>query len=66
MTTTAKLSDLHYVLLATAANRKSGSLLPPSASVKSPRASITKAIRSLIGRGYAEEVDAKTANTPLS
>jgi hypothetical protein len=56
---TTKLSDLHYVLLAAAANRKSGSLLPPSVSVKSPRASITKAIRALIGRGFAEEAETR-------
>ena len=35
MARTAKFSDLHYVLLATAANRASGSPLPPSSSVKS-------------------------------
>jgi hypothetical protein len=58
---TTKLSDLHYVLLAAAANRESGSLLPPSASVTSPRASITKAIRTLIGRGFADEVDTSEA-----
>jgi DNA-binding MarR family transcriptional regulator len=58
---TTKLSDLHYVLLAAAANRESGSLLPPSASVTSPRASITKAIRTLIGRGLAGEVDTSEA-----
>jgi DNA-binding MarR family transcriptional regulator len=58
---TTKLSDLHYVLLAAAANRESGSLLPPSASVTSPRASITKAIRTLIGRGLADEVDTSEA-----
>jgi DNA-binding MarR family transcriptional regulator len=56
---TTKLSDVHYVLLAAAANRESGSLLPPSASVKSPRASITKAIRTLISRGFAEEADTR-------
>jgi hypothetical protein len=58
---TTKLSDLHYVLLAAAANRESGSLLPPSANVTSPRASITKAIRTLIGRGLADEVDTSEA-----
>ena len=59
MARTPKLSDLHYVLLATAANRASGSLLPPSSSVKAERASITKAITALIRRTLAEEVETK-------
>jgi hypothetical protein len=63
MTPTPKLNDLHYVLLATAANRASGSLLPPSSSVKAERTSITRAIRSLISRGFAEEVETKDPNS---
>jgi hypothetical protein len=59
MTRTAKLNDLHYVLLAIAANRASGSLLPPSSSAKVERASITRAIRSLLSLGCAEEVETK-------
>jgi hypothetical protein len=59
MARTAKLSDLQYILLATAANRASGNLLPPSASVKAERASITRAIRSLLSRGFADEVETK-------
>lgn len=59
MARTQKLSDLHYVLLATAANRASGNLLPPSSSVKAERANITRAIRSLLSRGFAEEAETK-------
>ena len=59
MARTTKLSDLHYILLATAANRASGSLLPPSSTVKAGRAGITRAIRSLLSRGFAEEVETK-------
>jgi hypothetical protein len=59
MARTQKLNDLYYVLLATAANRASGSLLPPSSSVKAERASITKAITALIRRTLAEEVETK-------
>jgi hypothetical protein len=62
MARTHKLSDLHYVLLATAANRASGSLLPPSSSVKAERPSITRAIRSLISRGFAEEIETRDPN----
>lgn len=59
MARTPKLNDLHYVLLATAANRASGGLLPPSSSVKAERASITRAVRSLISRSFAEEVETR-------
>ena len=63
MARTAKLNDLHYVLLATATNRASGSLLPPSSSVKAERVSITRAIRSLLSRGFAEEVETKNTRS---
>lgn len=54
---TAKLSDLHYVLLAIAAKRASGSILPPSTSIGVTRAGLTRAINSLIKHGFAEEVE---------
>ena len=63
MTKAPKLSDLHYVLLATAANRATGSLLPTITSVIAERATITRAIRMLIKRGLAKEVEATSANT---
>lgn len=50
------LSDLHYVLLAIAAKRSSGSILPPSTSLGVTRAGLTRAINTLIKRGYAEEI----------
>jgi len=53
-----KLSNLHYVLLAIAVKRGSGSVLPPSTSIGVTRAGLTRAINTLIKRGYAEEADA--------
>lgn len=53
-----KLSDLQYVLLAVAAKRGSGSILPPSASIGVNRAGLTRAINTLIKRGLAEETKA--------
>jgi len=54
-----KLTDLQYVLLAVAAKRGSGSLMPPSTSIGVPRASITRVINMLIKRGLAEETVTK-------
>ena len=54
-----KLTDLQYVLLAVAAKRSSGSLMPPSTSIDVPRASITRVISTLITRGLAEETVTK-------
>ena len=54
-----KLTDLQYVLLAVAAKRGSGSLMPPSTSIGVPRASITRVINTLIERGLAEETAIK-------
>ena len=54
-----KLSDLHYVLLAVAAKRSSGSVMPPSTSIGVPRASITRVINTLIKRGLADEAATK-------
>jgi len=61
MAHTPKLSDLHYILLATAANRAGGNLFPPSATIKQERANIMKAIATLIRRSLAEEVTTKSA-----
>ena len=55
---TTKLSDLHYGLLAIAAKRANGSILPLSASAGVTRAGLTRAINTLIKSGYAEETDA--------
>jgi len=55
---TTKLSDLHYVLLAIAAKRPNGSILPPSTSDGVTRAGLTRAINALIKRGLAQEADA--------
>ena len=60
---TTKLSDLHYVLLATAAKRANGSILPPSTSVGVTRAGLTRAINTLIKRGLAQEADAADENS---
>jgi len=60
---TTKLSDLHYVLLAVAAKRSSGSILPPSTSIGVTRAGLTRAINTLIKRGLAQEADAEDENS---
>jgi len=52
---TTKLTDLQYVLLAVAAKRGNGSLMPPSTSIGVPRASITRVINTLVKRGLVEE-----------
>jgi hypothetical protein len=54
---TIKLSDLHYVLLAIAAKRSSGSILPPSTSIGLTRSGLTRAIKMLIKNGLAEEIE---------
>jgi DNA-binding MarR family transcriptional regulator len=53
-----KLTDLHYVLLAIAAKRANGSILPPSTSIGVTRAGLTRAIKALIKRGLAQAADA--------
>lgn len=60
MARTPKLTDLHYILLTTAANRANGNLLPPTATIKQERASIMKVIATLIRRSLAEEVATKS------
>lgn len=53
---TQPLSDLHYVLLAIAIKRTNGSILSPSTSIGVTRAGLTRAINTLIKRGYVEEI----------
>lgn len=56
---TPKLSDLHLVLLSTAAARDTGSLLPFPASISSEPARIAKAVSELMRRSLVEEVPTK-------
>ncbi|ANI79580.1 MULTISPECIES: hypothetical protein [Sphingobium] len=51
------MSDIQLVLLATAAPRDNGSLLPPPAAVGEAPARIRKAVQALIRRGLAAEVE---------
>jgi len=60
-----ELSDLHYVLLAIAAKRANGSILPPSKSIEVTRAGLTRAINTLIKRGLAQEADAQDESSFL-
>src|SRR3546814_12488373 len=67
-TTTHRLSDLQRVLLATAARRENGSLLPPPDTLTHPREVLAKATTALIRRKPAAEVElaeAGTAQRPL-
>ncbi|QQV77566.1 DUF3489 domain-containing protein [Sphingomonas aliaeris] len=50
-----KLTDLDSILLSTAAQRDTGSLLPAPETVSSAGARLTKAIAGLVKRGLAEE-----------
>ena len=50
-----KLTDLDSILLSTAAQRDTGSLLPAPEAVSSAGARLTKAIAGLVKRGFAEE-----------
>src|SRR3546814_20504299 len=56
-TTTHRLSDLQRVLLATAARRENGSLLPPPDTLTHPREVPAKAITAPIRRKLAAEVE---------
>jgi Protein of unknown function (DUF3489) len=53
-----KLNDLQLVLLSTASQREDGNLLPLPESVADSAARATKAIESLIKRGFVAEADA--------
>jgi hypothetical protein len=57
MNSLVRLTDIQLVLLATAAQRDNGSLLPPPETLGEGPARIRKAVESLIRRGLAEEVD---------
>jgi hypothetical protein len=50
-----KLTDLESILLSTAAQRDTGSLLPSPETVSGAGARLTKAIAGLVKRGFAEE-----------
>lgn len=56
MNSLVRLTDIQLVLLATAAQRENGSLLPPPETLGEGPARIRKAVESLIRRGLAEEV----------
>lgn len=55
--TTHRLTDLQRTLLATAARRDDGSLLPPSDTLDHPREVLAKAITALLRRKLAGEVE---------
>ncbi|PZR80256.1 MAG: hypothetical protein DI537_39860 [Stutzerimonas stutzeri] len=57
MTPLVRLTDIQLVLLATAAQRANGSLLPPPTTLGDGNANIRKAVQSLLRRGMAAEVD---------
>ena len=56
MNSLVRLTDIQLVLLATAAQRDNGNLLPPPETLGEGPARIRKAVESLIRRGLAEEV----------
>lgn len=58
---TSTLTDLDYVLLATAARRSTGCILRPSADIGVSPVTLSRAIASLVRRGLAEEVPASAA-----
>jgi len=60
MTKSIRLSDIQLVLLATAAQRDSGSLLPPPDTLNDSAVRIRKAVEALIRRHLAEEVELAT------
>lgn len=57
MNSLIRLTDIQLVLLATAAQRDNGSLLPPPDTVGDGPARIRKVVEQLIRRGLAAEVD---------
>ena len=56
MNSLVRLTDIQLVLLATAAQRDNGSLLPPPDTLGEGPARIRKAVESLIRRGLADAV----------
>jgi len=65
MTKTLRLNDLQLILLSTASQRDDGSLLPPPDSIGARTPTVDKAIKSLIRRGLAAELDTSDAGEPL-
>jgi hypothetical protein len=60
-----KLSDLQLILLSTASQRDDGSLLPPPDSIGDRTPAVDRAIKSLIRRGLAAELDTSDVSGPL-
>ncbi len=56
-----KLNDTHLIILATAAKREGGSLLPLPKTLKVTKAAATGALKSLLKQGIAEERPATEA-----
>jgi hypothetical protein len=63
--TTLRLSDLQLVLLSAAAQRDDGSLLPPPDSIGERTPAVDKAIKSLLRRGLAAELDTSDVSGSL-
>lgn len=55
-----KLTDIQHLLLTTAASRPDGSLLPPCDLLGDLSEALRKSIRSLLRRGFAEEIEVAT------
>lgn len=56
-----RLSDTQLILLATAAQRSDGSLLPPPDTLGAAGGRIAKAVTALVKRGFAAEADVPDA-----
>ena len=65
MTKTLRLNDLQLILLSTASQRDDGSLLPPPDSIGERTPAVDTAIKSLLRRGLAAELDTSEAGEPL-
>lgn len=65
MTKTLRLNDLQLILLSTASQRDDGSLLPPPDSIGERTPAVDKAIKSLIRRGLAAELDTSDVSDSL-
>ena len=59
MKSAVRLTDIQLILLATAAQREDGSLLPPPDALRDGPARMRKAVEALICRGLAQEVPIK-------
>ena len=55
-----KLTNIQHLLLTTAASRPGGSLLPPCDLLGDLGEALRKSIRSLLRRGFAEEIEVAT------